>query len=84
METFRDVAHVEEHRAEQEVAKERVEIPYQAVTALVIALSYRDANTAEHCRRVADLCARAADGLFDRAEAYVTKVAALLPQGVIT
>ncbi len=64
--------------AEAEVPRERIEIPYQAVTALVTALSYRDTNTAEHSRRVADLCTRAADGLFDPTEAYVTEVAALL------
>ncbi|MCA9067784.1 MAG: diguanylate cyclase, partial [Planctomycetaceae bacterium] len=31
-------------------------IPLQAVTALVSALAYRDVATAEHSRRVADLC----------------------------
>jgi HD-GYP domain-containing protein (c-di-GMP phosphodiesterase class II) len=63
---------------EEQLPQERIDIPFQAVTALVTALSYRDANTAEHSRRVADLCARSADGLFDPAEAYVTEVAALL------
>lgn len=58
--------------------QERFEIPYQAVTALVTALSYRDANTAEHSRRVADLCARVADGLLDPAQTYVLEIAALL------
>lgn len=67
-----------EDPAEEVLPQERIEIPYQAVTALVTALSYRDANTAEHSRRVADLCARAATGLFDPSEAYVTEVAALL------
>jgi diguanylate cyclase (GGDEF)-like protein/PAS domain S-box-containing protein len=56
----------------------RVEIPYQAVTALVSALSYRDINTAEHSRRVADLCSRAADGIFDPEQTYVLEIAALL------
>ncbi len=63
---------------EYELPQERIEIPFQAVTALVTALSYRDANTAEHSRRVANLCALAADGLLDPAEAYLTEVAALL------
>jgi diguanylate cyclase (GGDEF)-like protein/PAS domain S-box-containing protein len=63
---------------DEELPQERIDIPYQAVTALVTALSYRDANTAEHSRRVANLCARAADGLLDPAQAYVTEVAALL------
>ena len=56
----------------------RIEIPYQAVTALVSALSYRDVNTAEHSRRVADLCARVSDGLFDPEQTYVLEIAALL------
>ena len=68
----------EESTVEAETTKQRVDIPYQAVTALVSALSYRDANTAEHSRRVADLCARVADGLFDPAETYVLEIAALL------
>ncbi|MFK8111020.1 MAG: diguanylate cyclase [Rubripirellula sp.] len=55
-----------------------IDIPYQAVTALITALSYRDANTAEHSRRVADLCARASDGLMDPAETYLLELAALL------
>lgn len=58
--------------------KRRVDIPYQAVTALVSALSYRDVNTAEHSRRVADLCARVSDGIFDPEETYVLEIAALL------
>jgi diguanylate cyclase (GGDEF)-like protein/PAS domain S-box-containing protein len=65
-------------QAAKEAKDKRVEIPYQAVTALVSALSYRDANTAEHSRRVADLCARVSDGLLDPAEIYVLEIAALL------
>ena len=53
-------------------------IPFQAVTALVSTLSYRDANTAEHSRRVADLCARAAQGILDAQQTYVLEIAALL------
>jgi diguanylate cyclase (GGDEF)-like protein/putative nucleotidyltransferase with HDIG domain len=58
--------------------RDRIEIPYQAVTALVTALSYRDANTAEHSRRVADLCGRIAEGIFDPVQTYVLEIAALL------
>ncbi|KAA5545913.1 diguanylate cyclase [Roseiconus nitratireducens] len=54
------------------------EIPYQAVTALVSALSFRDPNTAEHSRRVADLCIRVATPLMDPLELYVMEIAALL------
>ena len=61
------------------VAKpERVEIPYKAVTALMSALSFRDTKTAEHSRRVADLCARASEGLLDPSQRYVLEVAGLL------
>ncbi len=73
-----NLAMANQELTEAELPQERIEIPYQAVTALVTALSYRDANTAEHSRRVADLCARAATGLLDPAQAYMTEVAALL------
>src|SRR5262249_42023669 len=55
-----------------------VPIPFHAVTALLSALAYRDAATAEHSRRVADLCVAAADGLLSLAQCYVLEVAALL------
>jgi diguanylate cyclase (GGDEF)-like protein/PAS domain S-box-containing protein len=57
---------------------ERIEIPYPAVTALVSALSYRDANTAEHSRRVADICTRIGCEILEPAEVYVLEIAALL------
>ncbi len=57
---------------------DRIDIPYQAVTALVSALSYRDAKTAEHSRRVADLAVRAAKGLLDKRDTYLLEIAALL------
>jgi diguanylate cyclase (GGDEF)-like protein/PAS domain S-box-containing protein len=63
---------------QQEQPRERIEIPYQAVMALVSALSYRDAKTAEHSRRVADLCSRAAVDLLNPAQSYLIEVAALL------
>jgi diguanylate cyclase (GGDEF)-like protein/PAS domain S-box-containing protein len=61
-----------------EVKHDRIDIPFQAVTALVSALSYRDADTAEHSRRVADLCSRAGEDLFDPAQRYILEVAGLL------
>ncbi|MCO8122211.1 diguanylate cyclase [Stieleria sp. TO1_6] len=54
------------------------EIPRQAVTALVASLAYRDANTAEHCRRVADLCARVSKQYMDANDQYILRNAALL------
>ncbi|MAI32712.1 MAG: diguanylate cyclase [Rhodopirellula sp.] len=66
---------------EQEIEdepRERIEIPYSAVTALVSALSYRDANTAEHSRRVADICTRIGCEMLEPAQVYVLEIAALL------
>lgn len=55
-----------------------VEIPFQAVTALVSTLSYRDAKTAEHSRRVADLCTRVASEFMDVQDVHLVEIAALL------
>lgn len=62
----------------KEEEEETAAIPFQAVTALVSALAYRDADTAEHSRRVADLCVLAADGLLDHSRTYILEIAALL------
>lgn len=61
-----------------EEATQEVSIPFHAVTALTSALAYRDALTAEHSRRVADLCVATARGLMTERECYVLEVAALL------
>lgn len=53
-------------------------LPFQAVTALVSALAYRDSETAEHSRRVADLCVRTASGILDQRNTYILEIAALL------
>jgi diguanylate cyclase (GGDEF)-like protein/putative nucleotidyltransferase with HDIG domain len=53
-------------------------IPFPAVSALLSALAYRDASTAEHSLRVADLCVTVARGLLSRSQCYVLEVAALL------
>ncbi|MGD9126931.1 MAG: diguanylate cyclase [Planctomycetia bacterium] len=53
-------------------------IPFPVVSALMTALSFRDANTAEHCQRVADLCTILAKDLMHPSEAYVLEMAALL------
>jgi putative nucleotidyltransferase with HDIG domain len=55
-----------------------VPIPFHAVAALSAALSYRDALTAEHSRRVADLCVLISHGLMSERDLYVLEVAALL------
>src|SRR6202035_5880273 len=55
-----------------------IPIPFHAVTVLTSALAYRDALTAEHSRRVADLCVVASRGIMSERECYVLEVAALL------
>lgn len=57
---------------------DEVAIPFQAVSGLLAALGYRHAETAEHCRRVADLCVQAAGGLMSQKDAYLMEMAALL------
>jgi diguanylate cyclase (GGDEF)-like protein/PAS domain S-box-containing protein/putative nucleotidyltransferase with HDIG domain len=68
----------EDEVLEEPIKVSRVEIPYKAVTALMSALSFRDTKTAEHSRRVSDLCARASEGLMDVSDRYVLEVAGLL------
>lgn len=53
-------------------------IPFQAVTALISSLAYRDLGTAEHSRRVADLCVATAEGLMSLRDCHVLENAALL------
>ncbi len=72
------IADDEDDTEVEEEPEQRIEIPYPAVTALVSALSYRDANTAEHSRRVADLCTRIGCEMLDPAQVYVLEIAALL------
>ncbi len=55
-----------------------VTIPFQAVTALWSAMSYRDQPTAAHSRRVADLCVATAEGLLSMRERYNLEIAALM------
>ncbi|MBN2065040.1 MAG: diguanylate cyclase [Sedimentisphaerales bacterium] len=55
-----------------------IEIPFQAVNALINALEQRDAMTGMHCRRVADLCVAIARGLMGQVDIYILEVAALL------
>ena len=58
--------------------EENVTIPFQAVSALLSAMSYRDQPTAAHSRRVADLCVVTAEGLLSMRECYTLEVAALM------
>ena len=56
----------------------RTHIPFSAVSVLISALDCRDPATAEHCRRVADICVAMAAGLMSEEDRYVLEVAALL------
>jgi diguanylate cyclase (GGDEF)-like protein/PAS domain S-box-containing protein len=53
-------------------------IPFNAVAALLSALAYRDQATADHARRVADLCVGMSRRLMSASESYLLEVAALL------
>src|SRR5207248_77544 len=53
-------------------------IPYHAVNALISALTHRDAATAAHCQRVADLCVAVGRQRLAPTDCYVLEVAALL------
>jgi diguanylate cyclase (GGDEF)-like protein/putative nucleotidyltransferase with HDIG domain len=53
-------------------------LPFHAVSALISALGYRDAGTASHSRRVADLCVTLANRIMSASSSYVLEVAALL------
>lgn len=52
--------------------------PHQVAKALLLALEHRDAATAEHSRKVADLCVAAAGSLMARDECAVLETAARL------
>jgi diguanylate cyclase (GGDEF)-like protein/PAS domain S-box-containing protein len=54
------------------------EIPFHAVTALLSTLSFRDWRTADHSRRVADLCVAVGRKYMSQRECYILEVAALL------
>lgn len=56
----------------------RNRIPFHAVTALISALAYRDQETANHCRRVADLCVAVSEGLISAKASYTLEIAGLL------
>ena len=59
-------------------SEQEMRIPFHAVTALISALAYRDQVTANHSRRVADLCVAVAEGLLPMRECYTLEIAGLL------
>lgn len=68
----------EEPQTESILDPDLIKLPFNAVTALVSALAYRDPGTAEHSRRVANLCVKVARGLMCQRDTYVLEIAALL------
>ncbi|MBW2370830.1 MAG: HD domain-containing protein, partial [Deltaproteobacteria bacterium] len=57
---------------------ENIYIPLQAANALLMALAYRDMDTAEHARQVGDLCVAASKGLMSQNDGFVLEIAGLL------
>lgn len=72
-----ELAHVELNGSAHQ-DHDRIEIPYQAVEVLLASLSFRDPCTANHCRRVAELCNRVAEQLPQPIDRDLLEVAALL------
>jgi diguanylate cyclase (GGDEF)-like protein len=68
----------EKGRAEKKPEPQPVALPFHAVTALLSALSYRHPETAEHSRRVADLCRAVSHNILSQNDCFILEVAALL------
>ncbi len=64
--------------ADEHDDRTKIEIPYQAVHALLASLAFRDACTANHSRRVAELCVRIAQGCGEPVDRDLLEIAALL------
>jgi diguanylate cyclase (GGDEF)-like protein/PAS domain S-box-containing protein len=62
--------------SEQHSASEH--IPHHVVNALMLALEHRDVPTAEHSRKVGDLCVAAAQGRMSTSECAVLEIAGML------
>jgi len=73
-----DESQISRTQDEEESVCDRPAISFQTVSALVSALGSRDAASAEHCRRVADLCVRTAKGLMSISDSFILENSALL------
>lgn len=76
-----DMEQIEDKKNEQARAKKAADvqaIPYHAVASLHAALAYRDADTASHCQRVAEMSVSLARGMLSVTELYVLEIGALL------
>ncbi len=59
-------------------SKDEPSIPFQAVSALISALEFRDHVTAAHSRRVSDYCATVGRKILSLGDVYLLEIAALL------
>lgn len=78
LEAVAEETHVVSEIEDDDMPPEEIAIPYRAITALLSALAFRDRATAEHSRRVADLCVLLAEDLVPRRRCYVIEMAALI------
>ncbi len=62
----------------REKREEQGPVPFEAVSALLAALSFRDAATAGHSRRVAHLSVQTEASLLGKADCFTLEMAALL------
>lgn len=58
--------------------QEQIPIPYSAISGLLAALAFRDLRTAEHSKRVSDLCVSVAEGRMPTVDVFILETAALL------
>ena len=68
----------EDRVADSRISLESLSIPFESVSGLMRALSYRHQSTATHSCRVANLCVRVAQDLMSPREVYILESAALL------
>ncbi len=73
-----ELENVEEEVAQPAVAHAEQPISYHAVASLHSALAYRDADTALHCQRVAEMSVALGRGLMTVSELYVLEISAIL------
>ena len=76
-----DLNEVESHTRKNSSESDEVEtkaIPFQVVSSMMAVLSHRDAETASHCVRVADLSFAMGQGMLSASELYALEVGALL------
>lgn len=55
-----------------------IDIPFEAVSALLSALSMSDQTAAAHCQRVSDLCVAVAQDVLSPNDCFVLEIAALM------